>query len=293
MPDHPDHEELAALQAGDGDRRQLARFAAHVAGCESCAEVVAAVERARGGLALLAEPELPRGLHDRLAEAVAEEAARSGPRRPPAWYRRPPAWGAAAAVLLLVALAVPLLNRSGEDLTTASGDAGGARAQETAGAPAYGTAAGGLPVVRLPGEVTPGQLQDALATDPVARQAYQRATAGGGQTGDLRGEAQSDDRQAAKPPAVATPSAPASPSAPATSAAPGTPRATATQACLAAATAEAGRQLVPAFVAEGNYQGRPATVLVTSAAGEPSRAEMWVFPRDDCAGPPLATERLG
>ena len=62
---------------------------------------------------------------------------------------------------------------SGEDLTTASGDAGGAGAQETAGAPAYGTAAGGLPVVRLPGEVTPGRLQDALATDPVARQAYQ------------------------------------------------------------------------------------------------------------------------
>jgi hypothetical protein len=287
VPDHPDHEELAALQAGDGDRRHLARFAAHVAGCESCAEAVAAVERARGGLALLAEPELPRGLHDRLAEAVAEEAARSGPRRPPAWYRRPPAWGAAAAVLLLVALAVPLLNRSGEDLTTASGDAGGAQGQETAGAAASGTAAGGLPVVRLPGEVTPRRLRVALATDPVARQAYQRATAGGGQTGDLRGEAQSDDRQPAEPPAAATPSAPA------TSVAPGTPRARATQACLAAAAAEAGRPLVGAFVAEGDYQGRPATVLVTSAAGEPSRADMWVFPRDDCAGPPLATERLG
>jgi hypothetical protein len=286
VPDHPDHEQLAALQAGDGDRRQLAHVAAHVAGCESCAEMVAAVERARGGLALLAEPELPVGLHDRLAEAVATEAARSGPRRPPAWYRRPPAWGAAAALLLLVALAVPLLNRSGEDLTTARGDAGGARAQETAGAPAYGTAAGGLPVVRLAGEVTPARLRVALVTDPVARQAYQRATAGGGQTGDLQGEARSDDRQAPEPPAVATPSAPA------TSAAPGTPSATATQACLAAATAEAGRQLVPAFVAEGNYQGRPATVLVTSAAGEPSRAEMWVFPRDDCGGPPLATERL-
>jgi hypothetical protein len=285
VPDHPDHEELAALQAGDGDRRQLARVAAHVAGCESCAEVVAAVERARGGLALLAEPELPGGLHDRLAEAVAEEAARSGPRRPPAWYRRPPAWGAAAAVLLLIALAVPLLSRSGENLTTASGDAGGA--QETAGAPAYGTAAAGLPVVRLAGEeITPRRLQVALKTDPVARQAYQRATADARLPGALGGEARSDDRQTAKPPAAATPSAPAS------SAAPGTPSATATQACLAAATAEAGRQLVPAFVAEGSYQGRPATVLVTSAAGEPSRTDMWVFPRDDCAGPPLATERL-
>lgn len=286
MPDHPDHEQLAALQAGDGDRRQLARVAEHVAGCESCAEVVAAVERARGGLALLTEPELPAGLHDRLAEAVAEEAARSGPRRPPAWYRRPPAWGAAAAVLLLVALAVPLLNRSGEDLTTASGDAGGGQAQETAGAPAYGTAAAGLPVVRLPGEeVTPGRLQAALASDPVARQAYQRATKAAGLPGAPGGEARSDDLQTAKPPAAATPSAPAT-SAPATSAAP------ATQACLAAATAEAGRQLVPAFVAEGNHQGRPATVLVTSAAGEPGRTDMWVFPRGDCTGPPIASERL-
>jgi hypothetical protein len=290
VPDHPDHEELAALQAGDGDRRQLARVAAHVAGCESCAEVVAAVERARGGLALLAEPELPGGLHDRLAEAVAEEAARSGPRRPPAWYRRPPAWGAAAAVLLLIALAVPLLNRSGENLTTASGDAGdagGASAQETAGAPASGTAAAGLPVVRLPGEeVTPRRLQGALETDPVARQAYQRATADARLPGARGGEARSGDRQTAKPPAAATPSAPA------TSAAPGTPSATATQACLAAATAKAGRQLVPAFLAEGNYQGRPATVLVPAAAGDPSRTDMWVFPRDGCAGPPLATERL-
>ena len=49
LPDHPDHEELAALQAGDGDRRQLARFAAHVAGCESCAEVVAAAAYSEAG----------------------------------------------------------------------------------------------------------------------------------------------------------------------------------------------------------------------------------------------------
>jgi hypothetical protein len=283
VPDHPDHEQLAALQAGDGDRRQLARVAAHVAGCRSCAEVVAAVDRARSGLALLAEPRLPDGLHGRLAEAVGAEAGRAGPRRPPAWYRRPAAWGAAAAAVLLVALAVPLLDRSGGNLTTAGGGAGGADA-ETAGAPAYGTTAGGLPVVRLAGEITPRQLRVALDADPVAKQAYRRATAAG-QTG-LRGEGQTDDRQAAKPPAAA-------PSAPATSAAPVTPNPTATQACLAAAAAKAGRPLVPAFVVEGLYQGRPATVLVTSAAGEPNRADMWVFPRGDCSGPPLATERLG
>jgi hypothetical protein len=284
VPDHPDHEQLAALQAGDGDRRQLARVAAHVASCRSCGEVVASVERARSGLALLAEPELPGGLHDRLAEAVGAEAARAGPRRPTAWYRRPAAWGAAAAAVLLAALAVPLLDRPGGNLTTTSGGAGGAGA-ETAGAPAYGTTAGGLPVLQLAEEITPRRLQVALASDPVAKQAYRRATAAG-RTG-LRGEAQTDDRQTAKPPAAAAPSAPA------TSAAPVTPNPRAERACLAAAAAKAGRQLVPAFVAEGLYQGRPATVLVTSAAGEPNRADMWVFPRGDCSGPPLATERLG
>jgi hypothetical protein len=277
VPDHPDHEQLAALQAGDGDRRQRARVAAHVAGCVSCAEVVAGVERARGGLALLGEPELPAGLHDRLAEAVGAEAARTGPRRPPAWYRRPVAWGAAAA-LLLAAVAVPLLDRSGDDRTTASRGAGGGQAQATAAAPQADMAAGGLPVVRLAGEITPQRLRTALVRDPVARQAFGQAAAEAGRT-NLKGEAQAGGRQAA----------------PATPGEPGTPAATSAavpRACLAAATAKAGRQLVPAFVAEGRYRGRPATVLVTSAAAEPNRAELWVFPNGDCSDPPLATQRI-
>ena len=275
MPDHPDHEQLAALQAGDGDRRQRAQVAAHVAGCPSCAEVVAAVERARARLALLGEPELPGGLHERLAAAVGTETARAGrPAGRPAWYRRPAAWGAAAAALLLAALVVPLLDQP-DSLTTAGGGAGGGAAQETAQGPMYGgadtggTAAGRLPVLRLDGEVSAKRLRAALASDPAAKQAYRRAAADAGTNG-LRGETTTDGRQAAPTPAA--------------------PSTTAPQPCLAAATAQAGRPLVPAFMVEGNYQGRPATMLVT--ASDPGRADLWVFPRGDCSGPPLATERL-
>jgi hypothetical protein len=50
---------------------------------------------------------------------------------------------------------------------------------------------------------------------------------------------------------------------------------------------------VAAFLVEGSYRGRPATVLVTSDADDPGRADMWVFPRGDCSGAPLDTERLG
>jgi hypothetical protein len=289
-PDHPDHEQLAALQAGDGDRRQRARVAAHVAGCPSCAEVVAAVERARGGLALLGEPELPAGLHDRLAEAVAAEAARAGPRRPPAWYRRPAAWGAAAA-LLLAAIAVPLLGRSVGDVTTASRGAGGGAegAAQTAAAPQADTAAG-VPVLRLAEEITPQRLRAALARDPAASQAFGRAAAEAARS-NLKGEAQPGGRQTTPTPAPPAAPGAATPGA----AAPGAPAApgpAVARACLAAAAAQAGRPLVPAFVAEGRFRGRPATVLVTSAAGDPDRAELWAFPAGNCSAPPFATQRI-
>jgi hypothetical protein len=274
VPDHPDHEQLAAFQAGDGDRRQRSQVAAHVAGCPSCAEVVAAVEQARKRLALLGEPELPAGLHGRLAGAVATEVVRGAPARRPAWYRRPAAWGAAAAAILLAALVIPLLNRP-DSLTSAGSGAGGGQAQE-APAPTAGGAdkstAGGLPVLRLPGEVTAKRLQAALASNPVAVRAYRRAVAaGGGQS--LRGAATPESRPATPAPAAPSTTAPQQP-------------------CLAAAAARAGRPLVPAFLVEGNWQGRPATMLVTADAGDPNRADLWVFPRGDCSGPPLATERL-
>jgi len=242
VPDHPDHEQLAAFQAGDGDRRQRSQVAAHVAGCPSCAEVIAAVEQARNRLALLGEPELPAGLHGRLAGTVATEVVRGAPPRRPAWYRRPAAWGAAAAAILLAALVIPLLDRP-DSLTSAGGGAGGGAAHETQAPMAGGAdrnAAGGLPVLRLAGEVTAKRLRAALASNPVAVRAYQRAVAGGGDRG-LRGEATPDSRQATPAPAAPSTIAP--------------------QPCLAAASAQAGRPLAAA------RQGCGAMVLGAAGAG--------------------------
>jgi hypothetical protein len=75
VPHHPDQEQLAAYQAGGVDRRERLDVEAHLAACPSCAELVAAVGHARGSLALLEEPDLPPGLHDRITAAVEAEAA--------------------------------------------------------------------------------------------------------------------------------------------------------------------------------------------------------------------------
>jgi hypothetical protein len=303
--DHPDHEQLAAFQAGDGDRRQRADVEAHLAGCPSCAEVVASVEQARSRLALLEEPDLPPGLHDRLAAAVDAEAASaagSAATRQPArlrrvggsegagsrrdrrervvpWYRRPVAWGAAAVVLLAALVAVPLLDRSSE-LSTASGGAGGGQAVQESGADTAAAGAGSLPVLRLPGEVSPAAVRARLATDYRARMALEGAPVSPPAT------------QAAKQPQFNADS-----STEGSRSAPGPQQAgsASVPACLVAATAAAEpalRPLTPAFFVEGTYKGRQATVLVTTSTAEPGRADLWVFPRNDCSAAPLATERL-
>ena len=282
MPDHPDHERLAAFQAGDVDRRERIDVEAHLAGCSSCAELVASVGRARGSLALLEEPDLPPGLHDRLAAAVEAEVGAVGrgeagtrgrdgaaePRvvRPAPWYRRPAAWGAAAA-LLLAALVIPFLNQSSGDLdTTAVGDAGGGAAQEAA-TPA--PAAAGLPVFRVAGEVTVDTVRTRLDTDAQAKGALGRA---------------------ASPQAADQAEGPYRSSAGAASA-----DARELQSCLTAATAAANtatRPLSPAFFIEGTYKGREATILVTTSTTQPGRVDLWVFPRNNCTAPPLATEQV-
>jgi hypothetical protein len=291
MPDHPDHEQLAAFQAGDGDRRQLAEVEAHLTGCPSCAALVASVERARRRLAVLEEPGLPPGLHDRLAAAV---AGPTGPRvsgsgglgdgargarvpgaRPVPWYRRPVAWGAAAALLLAALVAVPLLDRS-SDSTTAGGSGGGQAAQDLASP----EAAGAVPVIRVPGEVSAATVRARLAGDPRAKAALGAATGGGTQTATPGAAAArpSDQTRGERSGGSAA----------------GTGSAT-LQACLPAATAAADpatRPLTPAFYLDGNYQGRPATVLVTASTGQPGRVDLWVFPGGGCSGPPLATERV-
>jgi hypothetical protein len=291
VPDHPDSEELAAFQAGDGDRRQRTAVEAHLDGCSACAEVVASVDRARRRLALLEEPELPAGLHDRLAAAVGGQAARTLVVRPTPWYRRPVAWGAAAA-LLLAALVVPFLDRTGE-LTTASGDAGGGRAaQESSEAPAAAAAAGGVPTIRIPGEVSAAAVESRIAADGQAKQALARAAApaGGAPQGEGTFGADSSGGAPAAP-------APARDQAGTTrpGATPAQPDTALLGSCLPAATALADpaiRPLVPAFFVEGDYQGRPATVLVTTSTGQPGRVDLWVFPRGDCSTSPLTTERV-
>jgi len=310
--EHPDHEQLAAFQAGDGDRRQRADVEAHLAGCPACAEVVASVEKARDRLAVLEEPDLPLGLHDRLAAAVAAEAAGSAATRSPSrlrrpvgraaadgapvragvpgpagverwrertpWYRRPVAWGAAAALLLAALVAVPLLDRSTE-LTTAGGGAGGGQAAQQAAGDA--AASGALPVLHLPGEVTAAAIRARLATDDRARSALEGAPVSppGTQAAPSQPKFGADSgtngsRSGAPAPQTGLASVPA---------------------CLVAATAAADpalRPLNPAFFVEGTYKGRQATVLVTTSTAQPGRADLWVFPRNDCSAAPLATERL-
>jgi Putative zinc-finger len=302
--DHPAHEQLAAFQAGDVDRRERTDVEAHLAGCPSCAELVASVGRARGSLALLEEPDLPPGLHERVAAAVAAEAeaepgsrvaGRAGSRqrdsvpeprregavpearilRPAPWYRRPAAWGAAAA-LLLAALVVPFLNQSSGDLDTTAGG-GGSAAQEAAtpDLAAPGPAAAGVPVFRIPGEVTADTVRARLGTDARAKAALDSAAGGAG-----AGAPQASDQDGgAFRPSARTPSATAQQ----------------LQSCLPAATADADpatRPLAPAFFIEGTYKGRDATILVTTSTPQPDRVDLWVFPRDNCGSPPLATEQV-
>ena len=280
MPDHPDREQLAAFQAGDGDRRQRAEVEAHLAGCPSCAEVVASVEQARRRLAVLEEPALPPGLHDRLAAAVEAEAAQPAPaNRPAPWYRRPVAWAAAAA-LLLAALIVPFLDRSSGNLTTAGGSSRSSQEAATAGGAAD---ADRIPVIGIPGEVSAATVRSRLATDRRAKNALDSAGALGAQAATPRASqgagpgTQSPDQagggyrsSAQAPPAGATSLKP----------------------CLPAATAAADRPLRPAFFIQGTYRGREATILVTTSTGEPGHVDLWVFPRDNCSSRPLATEQV-
>jgi hypothetical protein len=324
VPDHPDREQLAAFQAGDGDRRQRAEVGAHLAGCPSCAEVVVSVEQARRRLAVLEEPDLPPGLHDRLAAAVEAEAAQpaaaTGPApwyrrraaerpraRPVPWYRRPVAWGAAAA-LLLVALIVPFLDRSSSNLTTAGGGAGDS-SQEAATASG---AAGSLPVIRIPGEVSVATVRSTLATDSRAKAALDSAASAAPVPSAPGSGAPGANAPGAGAPGSGVPGAQAATPRASQGAATGTQsrdqagghRSSASappagmarlQPCLPAATAAAKpatRPLRPAFFIQGSYQGREATILVTTSAGQPGRVDLWVFPRDTCSSRPLATKQV-
>lgn len=276
MTDHPDHEELAAWQAGALDEPDQGRTAAHVAGCPDCGAVVGALEGVRQRLAVLDEPELPAGLHDRLVAVVESEQARRAPRPRPAWYQRPATWSAAAAVLLFVAGAFGFTR-----LATSRDDSGGGGAS-AAHAPAQaeggeerGTAGagvtegradeGGLTEVPLPGEFSPVRLRVAMSVNTNARNALREARSSGQilQSGKDNGLGKTMQRsaagQAALPPAD--------------------------QACIDR-IASAG-MVRPAFVATSASNGRPVKILVAYVGDPPREVRYWAFPETGCIGAPL------
>jgi hypothetical protein len=181
---------------------------------------------------------------------------------------------------------------------TTAGDAGGA---EAAGPAADATGdAGTVPLLQIPGEISAAAVRSTLASDGRAKAAFDaaaaRATAAAGGTGVAGGEA--------AVPQTATREAPDSATAPRSpdeaedrnrSSAPPAASSASLRSCQPAATAAADpaiRPLTPVFYVEGTYRGREATILVTTSTGQQGRVDLWVFPRNDCSSPPLATERV-
>jgi Putative zinc-finger len=324
-PTHPDPDQLAAWQAGDLTGPDGAQVEAHVAGCAECAGLVAMAARGRSALTGLAEVEPPAGLHQRLAAAVERELevgdgvrARHGladgngreERRlaaaaadadglgesapvatpiPLARRRRPrprdrrmvAVLSTAAAVILLVAGLVPLL-RHGGGQTTATAD-GGATAAPSALASGP---VGSLPVFSAPDGYSGTALQSALASDPQARSAYQRAAGARLESRDLR----SDSRQIGGGGAAAKSTTSGGSSGDTAAGPPANPPAGLQQSvCVATARDQAGDQgLRPAFFVDTVYRGRPASVLVTVRPDASDQADLWAFPRGNCSSPPFA-----
>jgi hypothetical protein len=75
MRGHIDTETLAAFREGLLSRRQAARVAAHLPGCPRCADTDAQLAGVTATLAASPVPPMPAGLTDRIAAALAAEAA--------------------------------------------------------------------------------------------------------------------------------------------------------------------------------------------------------------------------
>jgi anti-sigma factor RsiW len=106
---------------------------AHVRGCARCRAEVEAAIAGRGAMRSLGAPPVPAGLGDAAVEAARAEAAERAPEvrplrtggrgagRPPRWYRAAAGAAIAAAVLTVVAVALPRVG--GDDaLTTEAED---------------------------------------------------------------------------------------------------------------------------------------------------------------------------
>ncbi|MBA2389628.1 MAG: hypothetical protein H0V67_05165 [Geodermatophilaceae bacterium] len=77
----PDRLALAEFDAGLPDETGVAQAAAHVAGCAQCQAVLSGLGAARASLQLLAGTPIPRAVADRIAAALAAEAATADPPR--------------------------------------------------------------------------------------------------------------------------------------------------------------------------------------------------------------------
>lgn len=278
MPDHPDREQLAAWQAGDLGEAQRGRLAAHLAGCADCAATVADLEAATHRLAVLAEPELPAGFHERLMTAIERERPAASPRRATAarrraaWFQRPATWAAAATLLLFVVGVLGLVRAAGDHGGAAGTAASSEQRQGGGGAvqvPGVAAAPGGrLPEVRLTGEFSPARLQEVVDANRVALQAL-KASAGGFAPG---GGASTSARQ---------PSPSAKPS---DAEADGGRLQRDQGACVSQALRQAGAAgLRPAFFVDTRYRNRSARLLVASVPGAPDQVRYFVFQGDNCA----------
>ncbi|HEY6566437.1 MAG TPA: zf-HC2 domain-containing protein [Actinomycetota bacterium] len=115
---HPT-EQLASYVDGSLAPDERAQVDVHLQRCAGCRGEVEDAAAARSALRSMTTPATPQGLGD---PAIAEMRGKGDPVGPPGWARFTP-WLAAAAVIGLLAVALPRIGSSEEDQTAASGAA--------------------------------------------------------------------------------------------------------------------------------------------------------------------------
>jgi anti-sigma factor RsiW len=125
---HP-FEQLVDLVDGTLGADERARVEAHLAGCTSCREDVAAATLARDEVRALPPAAPPADLHRRVVTAAGGGPAAAGGR--PAWYRWAGAAAAAAVVAAIVAL--PSIGDGGDRRRAAEDAAAGSQAAPASG----------------------------------------------------------------------------------------------------------------------------------------------------------------
>jgi anti-sigma factor RsiW len=329
---HPSHEALAALAAdrnGAGELgsagvdtgdlalgpEQLARVQEHVGRCDRCRDEVALLGEGAAALAMLGQPELPAGLHDRLISAVREEMTRDGapallpggaaagtaaareqdraggeaavvdmasasgrvPRRA-RYARRWLGWGTAAAAVIALAVAgVSGLSQLGGGSGEADGAGGGMAYDQGSEQPTAGAAAAGA-VPRFPasGDYNLDRLRQDLATRPDLRAAYAASY-------QRRGERASalDSAEGGPPPSTTvTGRQDEQPRTPEVQPHSGSARGGG-DANLKRACPQVSSKGAQEIVIDASYRGRPA-MLVIWVQGDPAVVFLRAFTPDGC-----------